>query len=388
MIRMPWTNETAPHSVLEITQKCNISCRACYKIMDGSIKPFKYIMDDLDNILQNRHVQTISIAGGEPTLHSDLCKIVAIIHKRGIRVALITNGLLLDEHLYAALKRAGIDVIMFHVDEYQKRPDLSKNPDIGEVNNLRKRLTEQAIEHGIDTGLCVTIYKETLCNVPKLIKFILDSEHINYLFATHCSDIERIVGLANLLKDNMDKTLTSLQIYQGDLSQTTNRDIIKIIENNFQFSPFGYIPSKASEINPDCQLSWITYFVPVIYGKSGHISFSVKSSFVDVLLIKFVKVITGKFIYYCKGNPFLIGSQMVFNAMATRDMLRVVDFLAGLIRKEAHLKAKRLVFENGPKVLNDGQISCCNFCPNATVRNRKMIPICLADYIEPHGRNH
>jgi MoaA/NifB/PqqE/SkfB family radical SAM enzyme len=31
MIKMPWNNETAPNVMLEVTDACNVTCRACYK---------------------------------------------------------------------------------------------------------------------------------------------------------------------------------------------------------------------------------------------------------------------------------------------------------------------------------------------------------------------
>ncbi|MHC4327304.1 MAG: radical SAM protein [Planctomycetota bacterium] len=103
---MPWTSSSCPHFLLEINQKCNISCRGCYKNMDGSSKPLDQIISELDIAMSKRRVQTVSIAGGEPTLHPQLCEIVGNLHRRNLKAVLITNGLLLGKSLLDGLTRA------------------------------------------------------------------------------------------------------------------------------------------------------------------------------------------------------------------------------------------------------------------------------------------
>jgi len=42
---------------------------------------------------------------------------------------------------------------------------------------------------------------------------------------------------------------------------------------------------------------------------------------------------------------------------------------------------KRFVFENTPIITSEGKINCCDFCSNSTVRDGKIVPVCLVDYI-------
>ena len=46
----------------------------------------------------------------------------------------------------------------------------------------------------------------------------------------------------------------------------------------------------------------------------------------------------------------------------------------------APLRMKRLVFENAPRITPQGTVNCCDFCPNSTVRDGKVVPVCLADH--------
>jgi len=65
MVRMPWTSSSCPHFVLEINKKCNISCRGCYKYLDGSSKPLDQIFGELDVAASERRVQTLSLLRSE-----------------------------------------------------------------------------------------------------------------------------------------------------------------------------------------------------------------------------------------------------------------------------------------------------------------------------------
>src|SRR5512135_659894 len=137
MIRFPWTVRTAPNLLLEITSACNVLCRGCYKLKGAGIKPMEEIKRDLDTGLRLRRAQTVSIAGAEPTLHPQLAQIVAQVRERGLRAALLTNGVLLTDRLLADLKAAGLDVVMAHIDEGQQRPDLPAGAALEDVNALR-----------------------------------------------------------------------------------------------------------------------------------------------------------------------------------------------------------------------------------------------------------
>jgi hypothetical protein len=50
------------------------------------------------------------------------------------------------------------------------------------------------------------------------------------------------------------------------------------------------------------------------------------------------------------------------------------------LRQPARLRGKRLVFENAPVITAEGRINCCDACPNATVRDGRVVPVCLADH--------
>jgi len=52
-------------------------------------------------------------------------------------------------------------------------------------------------------------------------------------------------------------------------------------------------------------------------------------------------------------------------------------------KKNKNLKISSILFQQGPKYLGNGKYETCFNCPDATIRNNKLIPVCLVDKIEP-----
>jgi len=363
MIKVPWNKQSVPHCVLEITGKCNLSCKACYRKKNNVDKSLEKIVEELKIIEYNQKLHTVSLAGGEPTLHPQLCEIIRQIKSRNYKVSLVTNGLALNREMLLRLKTAGLDVIMIHIDEGQERPDLPNRPTIKDVNNLRKKITDKVTSYGIDAGLCVTIYKDTFSNISQLIELILKSPNINYLLATHAVTIPEII----------DKTGTN-EFFRA--SSTRNGDIIKLMKEKFGLDPYVYIPSKNHREEKAC----ISYFIPVIYSNAKYTYHKIQSCWIDKMLIKLSRIITGRYLYYCKQKSAIISVLVLINSLAKFNLLKSTRFIFRAMPAKNSMKGKRLVFENTPVINSNGEINCCEFCPNLTVRDKKIVPVCLADH--------
>jgi organic radical activating enzyme len=371
MIELPWDRHTVPHCVLEINQECNLACRACYREKTGASKSLAEVMADLETLERNQAVQTVSVAGGEPTLHPELVEIVAAIHRRNHSVSLVTNGLLLTDELLAKLKQAGLDIVMIHVDEGQQRPDLPATPSVAEINRLRQKIAHRVAAHGLDAGLCVTIYREHFQNLKELFECMVATPDINFLFATHAVEIDDIVSHSGR------EACSTEAIYRS--APTRNSDVMTFFEQHFQLKPYACIPPRqADEAEKPC----ISYFVPVLHGKQGPVH-PIRSGRVDEWLIRLSRKIKGRYLYYCKNRWLLNTIQLLINGLAHRCLFANLGAVLHSMRPEVTLRAKRLVFENAPIVMANGTVNCCEFCPNSTARNGKVLPVCLADHLEP-----
>jgi pyruvate-formate lyase-activating enzyme len=363
MIRLPWTSRTAPHFVLEITENCNITCRGCYKRRGDRVRSLSEVSEDLDAAFSARRVQTVSIAGAEPTLHPRLPEIVAMVRRRRARTALITNGVRLDDTLLAELKSAGLDLVMIHVDEGQQRPDLSASPTEDDINDLRLRLTRRSAAHGLDTGLAVTLYRDSLPRLSGLVRLILNSDHIHFLFATQYTNLPALFG----------------EGHSTDDGKTTNAETVALMEEAFGLIPFAYASGRGTG-RADVSLNWITYFVPVLRGAGTDI-LRLHSGRADAALLMLPRLISGRHLFYCGPRPRLIGVQVFLHFLGSGNPLQALAFARKAMTRGRTLDAKRLVFDNGPDLDESGRVRCLDFCPNATVRGGKLIPVCMGDYM-------
>lgn len=110
-------------SEIALTYRCQLKCSFCYAGIGSCKNPrlgrnklkneisVDEIKKTIDIICDVAHCPTISFTGGEPTLRFDeLLAGIAHAKSKGMRVNLITNGLVLSDRSKAeALKKAGLD---------------------------------------------------------------------------------------------------------------------------------------------------------------------------------------------------------------------------------------------------------------------------------------
>ena len=141
-----------PHAVLDILRGCNIRCRDCYNLPPDHIKPLAEIEAQLDALTRLRRLQSVSIVGGEITLHPELVEIIRRVRQRGLFVELFTNGVALNDRLLARLKEAGANVIFLHIEPHQRRPDLPAEATARDLERLRVEKAALVAAHGIEVG--------------------------------------------------------------------------------------------------------------------------------------------------------------------------------------------------------------------------------------------
>lgn len=140
--------------VLEITKRCNLTCRFCFADGGkGEDVPFANLQQAFaDMVKQSKTL--VQLSGGEPTLREDLPLVIEAAKKAGLLyVQLNTNGLrLAEDPAYAIrLANAGLSFVFLQFD------GLSSSV----YESLRGRdlleLKKQAIAHCNDAGLGVTL---------------------------------------------------------------------------------------------------------------------------------------------------------------------------------------------------------------------------------------
>jgi Fe-coproporphyrin III synthase len=100
--RSRWDGEirTLPILALSVHSACNCRCVMC-DIWRANADKRELSADELDThvaAIRRLHVQRVMLTGGEPLLHSNLWTLCGRLRTEGIRLTLVTTGLLIDRH--------------------------------------------------------------------------------------------------------------------------------------------------------------------------------------------------------------------------------------------------------------------------------------------------
>ncbi len=107
------------HAVLEITNRCNLRCAHCAS-NSGEARADELALGEWRRLLfdiRELGGEEITLLGGEPLLHPEWFKIAATVGELGMRLVLISNGLLMDlEETLARLKELRPHLIGISLD--------------------------------------------------------------------------------------------------------------------------------------------------------------------------------------------------------------------------------------------------------------------------------
>jgi len=102
-----------------VTSKCNLKCSHCY--IDAAERE---LLDELSTDAAKMLIHQITevsrplliLSGGEPLLRKDIFEIIQYGARRGLRMAMGSNGMLIDDRIARRLKEAGIKAVSISLD--------------------------------------------------------------------------------------------------------------------------------------------------------------------------------------------------------------------------------------------------------------------------------
>jgi radical SAM protein with 4Fe4S-binding SPASM domain len=100
--------------VVELTARCDHACGHCYNSWKNPAQqappslPSPALLALLDRVLDDSGCGLLTLTGGEPLLHPELPEIVSHLHRRGVRLNLISHGGHIDDD---AIARIGTEAI-------------------------------------------------------------------------------------------------------------------------------------------------------------------------------------------------------------------------------------------------------------------------------------
>ena len=381
-IPMPFDGKDVPHIVIEVNQACNLTCKACYKHKHGYTKPIDQILEEIDYAVSQRNLDMITFAGGEPTLHPELPRAIAHATERGIKTSILTNGVLLSDERLATYEQAGLARVALHVDTHQQRPDAEPAEREADLDVVREAIFERVARHGILCGVVATLYQSNLRDLPALVDFTLRNRHASLALITLCKDF-REVAKAHAVEGGPDFDEHAVLADE----EVTCEEVGEIMDREFGERPIHYIASSHS----DAEKRWLFYLGFAITDRDGGYRTLFLSSRYrrTIHLANWLQKAT-KGRYKFDMVPGAAESVLVcwlYGLLGAEvgNLFSSLGFLSGLLRPGTRIHSKVFVFQQPPNVTADGEIEICKDCPDATVRNGEIMPLCVADILSPQG---
>ncbi len=147
-------NERSMH--LYLTNRCNLSCPHCY-MFSGKANANELTTDEILRVIsdyrRDANGKSITLSGGEPTLHVDFDSIVRFAAEIGLEVKVLTNGtLMLPERIDKLAKY--LHSVQISIDGFSE----VTNSTIRGNGNFEKAIltVDLLVKHGIDTSIAIT----------------------------------------------------------------------------------------------------------------------------------------------------------------------------------------------------------------------------------------
>lgn len=348
-----------PHITIETNLTCNLKCKTCYNLFQEQVKSLEQIKGEIDLAMTRRRLETITLIGGEPTLHPDLEQVIAYVKSKGLVCQLLTNGVRFntDKSLIHRVKKAGLDRILLHVDEGQ-----GFSPEkVDEIIDAHFRNFEK---HRIYFALSLTIYQEGASSIPHIMR-----KYARFSFFDGM--------LATLERETRSVFFDSFGGFDKDYLQMEHDHIASQLE----VFPTSYLPGS----NSDSEISWLIYFY-YINSETG-VCFPASRT-INRLFRKIYRMVRGREFFATTIPPRLyltniivsLAMEFLFNPSGFRSLLR----LTRSSRSLSALRYQYIVIQDGPYFDHSrNALRICYHCPDATIRNGKITPVCVADLINP-----
>ncbi len=154
--------------VWDFTHACNLKCKHCYERADKPLpdelttKEAKKLVDHLVEI----GTVAVAFSGGEPLMRKDFFEVAKYTHKKGLYVALATNGTLITEKIAKKLSKC-VDYVEISLDGANSKTHDSFRGIKGAFNRTIRGI-KNCVKVGLYTCIATTSTKYNIKEIPKI----------------------------------------------------------------------------------------------------------------------------------------------------------------------------------------------------------------------------
>jgi len=359
MMRLPWHGKTAPHAILDILRGCNCRCVNCYNSCQPTFKSLEQLKQEMQVVLRARNVSTITLSGGEPLLHPQLHEIINWLHDDlKLTVCSLSNGILFDDEMAQKMRDAGCSLITLHIQEGQIRPDTSHCS----IDDLRRSKGKIARKHGLFPALILTIEGEDSDSFRKLALFLRQSPEFEYALVTIARDFSKI----------------SPDIPQEDVQRQPMLDALC----QGGYSPAAFV---GGHHHPDIPRWYVFQSVQALDDNGLEQAWNkTRPGLLERAFLYGYAFFFKRSIHWIQTTSAKLKLRLLLNGLTGGHFSTSLFALKSIIHGWT-LQEKHIVVQLPPYSLGNGQVEFCDSCPDASVRNGKLNPLCLNDVNVDHA---
>lgn len=384
MYRFPWSLNDNPIGWLEVTDKCNIYCRGCYRLNRFGHKPLEEVKEEIRYLQEWRNCDNISIAGGEPLIHPDILEIIAYIRERGMKPLILTNGVKIwnNKPFLRELKQAGALGFTFHIDSEQSRPHW-KGKTESELFDLRLEYAKMVAEvGGMFVSFGCTIYPTNINSIPSIVRWA--NKHIdivhglvficfraaptdgNFSYLVEGKPVDLEVGYT--AADDAEVHITSADVYE------------KIKEGNPYYEPAAYLGGTQTH-------DAVKWMIGVQFGTKGQMYGSLGPRGMELVQSTY-HFFRKHYLAYTRSNKlpkaaFLLSP--LDSSLGAAHRRYWADIVRKPVRFFQRMYTQSIAVIQAPDILPDGRQDMCDSCPDMTIWDGKLVHSCRLDEWRLYG---
>jgi hypothetical protein len=385
--RFPWSLTDNAISWLEVTNKCNLACKGCYRDQhSGGHKSLDEIADDLAVFKATRTSDCMSVAGGDPLVHPEIVDIVRMIRKGGWKPIINTNGVALTRSMLSDLKKAGIFGFTFHIDTSQRRPDAAQATE-QDLNVLRQRFANMlAAEGGIVCSFNQTVNVKTLAELPEVISWAKKRPGLVHSMVFILYREPNLFGdfdiYANGAKVDFGESYENTG-WGGDKTIKAYDVVAQMKRADPLYEPGAYLNGT---VDPH-STKWLAGLRIAV----GDRTFGYATPRFMEAVQHMSHLFRGRWLSYASPRFLSAGrSALLVFGVFDRGMRRVLARYLGAAAREPSLLFRKVHLQTFMIIqpvdyMPDGQMNMCDGCPDITVHGGKLYWSCRLEEIKRYG---
>jgi hypothetical protein len=376
LYRFPWSKTDNPGAWVEVTDRCNLTCRGCYRHRLSGDRQLEAVKDDILACKAITHCDSIIIAGGEPLLYPHLVEVVRFIRSHKMKPVILTSGEGLTRALASTLAKAGLAKFHFHIDSGQTRPGWTGKNE-AELNALRQRFADLCWDlTGVQCGYNATVYRSTLKEIPEIVSWARRNIHK----VQHCSLIAyRAIPLVDGLEyrvngEAIDSSVVPNSSTTFDEISISTEEMYELLAKRFNdIRPCAYLNgTSAMETNK--------YLIIIHAGSRHQVYGTLGAKTVECVQI-FYHMFKGRYCAFLH-NP-VAGKRLFLLSLLDEEVKKVLSRFCRAVLKNPLRVFDRLYVQTihlqQPHEIVDGEVNLCDDCPNMMMHDDKLIFSCRLD---------